>query len=126
MKSVHGVRTVSKHGLLGNVVEHLLDKGTMSGRGVGCEFGDISCAGQLDRFAILCLEVRHRIDWLVLVLQAPSPHRVVVLEAEAKGIDRDVAGHTGFVPCHFSDFLAHREIRVELAFLELICHWRRF
>ena len=98
----------------------------MSGRGVGCEFGDIAGTGQLDRFAFFCFKVRHRIDGLILILHAPAPHRVVVLEAEAKRVNGNVARHAGFVTCHFSDLLAHREIRVELAFLKLIGHGRGF
>ena len=35
-----------------------------------------------------------------------------------------MAGHTGFVPCHFSDLLPHREVRGKIAFFELVCHGR--
>src|SRR5207253_2883171 len=89
------------------------------------KFYEVPCTREPDLVAFVGREISYGVDRFVVVLRAPAPDGVVILEAETERIDSGVAAHAIVVLRQLCDLFAHRQVRVELRILERDGHgWR--
>lgn len=116
---VHAAEAVAVDGLLGEVVEEVLDEGAVRSGGFHGEAGEVARAGNFDDLIFFGGVVARGVDGLVEVLGPEAADGVVILKTEADGVDDGVAGHAVFVLGQFGDLLPHGEVWLEVRVLEL-------
>src|ERR1043166_9709863 len=124
-QAIHGVRTISQHGLFDNMMKELLDEAVLGLFAPGGESGNIPRAGETDRLAFISGVVADGVDGLAALARLESAHGVKILKAEAQRIDHGMTALAGLGARHLGDLFAHREIRREVGVFENLGHGRR-
>lgn len=118
LQVLQGVRTVGSWRLFDGVVEQMADEGALA-IGLGDDVvDDVAWAGEAEDLVVLQRQLADGIDGFVFVFGAPAADGVEVFQAESKGIDHGMAGHTGAVAGEFGDFFAHGEAGFEVTFFK--------
>ena len=121
---IHRCEAEAVGGLLDEVVEEMLDEGSVCTGAFDGDFGEVGSAVDADGFVVRSGVVAGGVDGLLLFVGAEATDGVVVFQAKANRVDDGVAGHAAGVLGDLGDFFAHREMGLEVGVLEFDGVWR--